>query len=114
MGADISHHASPVLGLLRADDGGVGVSGSGAAMLVRSRCMPPSPSGADGIASLVAREVDAPVVLQGRAASAVLYRYVTDLPADGYDWGYGNAVGAGLIPTNDAETCVFVSTTRSG
>ena len=41
----------------------------------------------------------------------MLYRYVADLPADGYDWGYGNAVGAGLIPTNDAETCVFVSTT---
>ena len=32
-------------------------------------------------------------------------------PADGYSWGYGDAVGAGLIPTNDGETCVFVSTT---
>jgi 2-polyprenyl-6-methoxyphenol hydroxylase-like FAD-dependent oxidoreductase len=41
----------------------------------------------------------------------VLYRYVADLPAHGYSWGYGNAVGAGMIPTNDSETCVFVSCT---
>jgi flavin-dependent dehydrogenase len=111
-GADV-HHATPVLGLLRAEDGrvhGVRVSGRDAREVpVRAALT----VGADGIGSLVAREVGAPVVLQGRAASALLYRYVADLAADGYSWGYGDAVGAGLIPTNDAETCVFVSTTPS-
>ncbi len=105
------HHATPVLGLLRADDGrvqGVRVrGGDGRQVQVRAGLT----VGADGIGSLVAREAGAPVVLQGVAASAVLYRYVANLPADGYSWGYGNAVGAGLIPTNDSETCVFVSCT---
>ena len=109
-GADI-HHTTPVLGLLNADDGrvqGVRIRGRDAREVsVRAALT----IGADGIGSLVAREAGAPVVLQGRAASAVLYRYVADLPADGYSWGYGDAVGAGLIPTNDGETCVFVSTT---
>ena len=48
---------------------------------------------------------------RGRTASAVLYRYVADLPADGYEWAYGPGAAAGLIPTNDGRTCVFVGTT---
>jgi flavin-dependent dehydrogenase len=66
--------------------------------------------GADGIRSTVAAEADAPVVWQGRTASAFLYRYLTGLPATGYEWAYGEGAAAGLIPTNDA-TCVFVATT---
>ncbi len=31
--------------------------------------------------------------------------------SDGYEWAYGDGAAAGLIPTNDGETCVFVSTT---
>jgi 2-polyprenyl-6-methoxyphenol hydroxylase-like FAD-dependent oxidoreductase len=50
-------------------------------------------------------------VSRGRAASAVLYRYVADVPSRGYVWGYGDRAAAGLIPTNSDETCVFVSTT---
>jgi 2-polyprenyl-6-methoxyphenol hydroxylase-like FAD-dependent oxidoreductase len=65
--------------------------------------------GADGIRSTVADLVQAPVVRQGRAASAILYRYVDRLPADGYEWAYGAGAAAGLIPTNDGETCLFVS-----
>jgi 2-polyprenyl-6-methoxyphenol hydroxylase-like FAD-dependent oxidoreductase len=60
--------------------------------------------GADGIRSTVAALVRAPVIRQGRSRSAVLYRYVAGVPADGYQWAYG--AGAGLIPTNDGQTCV--------
>jgi len=67
--------------------------------------------GADGIRSLVAHQVGAPVLRQGRTASAVLYRYFGDLPSTGYEWAYGAGSAAGLIPTNDGATCVFVSTT---
>jgi 2-polyprenyl-6-methoxyphenol hydroxylase-like FAD-dependent oxidoreductase len=67
--------------------------------------------GADGIRSTVAALIRAPVIRQGRFRSAVLYRYITGVLADGYQWAYGNGAGAGLIPTNDGQTCVFVSTT---
>ena len=40
----------------------------------------------------------------------MLYRYFEGLPAEGYEWAYGDRTAAGLIPTNDA-TCVFVATT---
>ena len=67
--------------------------------------------GADGIRSTVAALIRAPVIRQGRFRSAVLYRYVGGVPADGYQWAYGVGAAAGLIPTNDGQTCVFVSTT---
>jgi 2-polyprenyl-6-methoxyphenol hydroxylase-like FAD-dependent oxidoreductase len=67
--------------------------------------------GADGLRSVVAQQVGAPVQRQGRTASAVLYRYVDDLPAAGYEWVYGDRASAGLIPTNAGATCVFVGTT---
>jgi flavin-dependent dehydrogenase len=67
--------------------------------------------GADGIRSIVAEHVRAPVLRRGRHRSAVLYRYDADLPADGYEWAYGTTAAAGLIPTNGGQTCVFVSTT---
>jgi flavin-dependent dehydrogenase len=65
--------------------------------------------GADGIRSTVADLVRAPVIRHGRSASSVLYRYVAGLPTDGYEWAYGNGAAAGLIPTNNGETCVFVA-----
>src|SRR5436190_18636173 len=65
--------------------------------------------GADGLRSTVAAGVAAPVVRQAKTESAVLYRYFEDLPAEGYEWAYGDRAAAGLIPTNDA-TCVFVAT----
>jgi 2-polyprenyl-6-methoxyphenol hydroxylase-like FAD-dependent oxidoreductase len=67
--------------------------------------------GADGIRSVVAERAGAWVVRQATAASAVLYRYLADLDASGYEWAYGNGSATGLIPTNDGLTCVFVSTT---
>ena len=65
--------------------------------------------GADGIRSTVANLVQAPVIRRGRAASSVLYRYVAGLPTDGYEWAYSDGAAAGLIPTNNGETCVFVA-----
>jgi 2-polyprenyl-6-methoxyphenol hydroxylase-like FAD-dependent oxidoreductase len=67
--------------------------------------------GADGIRSVVAQETGAATIHQGSTASAVLYRYLQDLDATGYEWAYGDGSAAGLLPTNDRATCVFVSTT---
>jgi flavin-dependent dehydrogenase len=65
--------------------------------------------GADGIRSTVADLVQAPVIRHGRSASGILYRYVAGLPTDGYEWAYRDGAAAGLIPTNNGETCVFVA-----
>lgn len=67
--------------------------------------------GADGIRSTVATHTRARVRLRGRTAGAVLYRYCASLDTAGYEWAYGNGAAAGLIPTNDGLTCVFVGTT---
>ena len=69
--------------------------------------------GADGIGSVVAAGARADVLHRGKAASAVLYRYLADFGAEGYEWAYGDAAAAGVIPTNDGETLVFASTTAA-
>ena len=102
-GADVLHGV-PVVGLLRDPDGrvlGVRMTGAdGHDVPVRAGLT----IGADGVGSLVAREVGAPFVNRGRKASAILYRYVSDIPSEGYVWGYGDGAAAGLIPTNAGET----------
>jgi flavin-dependent dehydrogenase len=109
-GAEVRHE-TPVVGLLRDDHGRVrgvrvpGVGGRDVPVLAGLTI------GADGVGSLVARQAGAPLLSRGREASAVLYRYVTDLPLGGYVWGYGDGAAAGLIPTNAGKSCVFVSTT---
>jgi 2-polyprenyl-6-methoxyphenol hydroxylase-like FAD-dependent oxidoreductase len=40
----------------------------------------------------------------------VMYRYYKDLPTAGYEWAYGDGAAAGMLPTNDGLTCVFVAT----
>jgi flavin-dependent dehydrogenase len=67
--------------------------------------------GADGIRSTVAELVGAPVLRRAQHASAVLYRYLTGLHAESYEWAYRRGAAAGLIPTNDDQTCIFVGTT---
>jgi flavin-dependent dehydrogenase len=67
--------------------------------------------GADGISSVVAREVGAATLSRGRWASAVQYAYYRGTQATGYEWAYGDGAAAGLIPTNDDLACVFVATT---
>jgi flavin-dependent dehydrogenase len=112
-GAEVLHETA-VVGLLRADDGRVlGVRVRAVAGHREVELRADLTVGADGVASLVARAVGARVLTRGRAASAILYRYVDHLPATGYVWAYGTAAAAGLIPTNDGQTCVFVATTPS-
>ena len=60
---------------------------------------------------MVAAGTGADVVHQGRAASAVLYRYVSGMPTVGYEWAYGDGSRRRLHPHHDDQTCVFVSTT---
>jgi flavin-dependent dehydrogenase len=67
--------------------------------------------GADGIASVVARQAGSEILQGGRHASAVLYRYYDGLPTDGYEWFYAPGMAAGLLPTNAGQTCMFVGTT---
>lgn len=65
--------------------------------------------GADGIASLVARLVQAPVLRQAQACTAVVYGYWSGLERDGYHWHYLPGASAGVIPTNADQHCVFIS-----
>jgi flavin-dependent dehydrogenase len=68
--------------------------------------------GADGVRSLVAQDVAAPVETATRSASAFLYGYWAGLPVDGYEWFYQPGLSAGAVPTNDGLTCLFVGTTE--
>jgi flavin-dependent dehydrogenase len=70
--------------------------------------------GADGVRSSVARSVAAPVVRTASRGGAVLYGYWDDLPVEGYEWFYAPGAAAGMIPTNDGQTVVFVGTTAEG
>jgi 2-polyprenyl-6-methoxyphenol hydroxylase-like FAD-dependent oxidoreductase len=65
--------------------------------------------GADGLRSVLARAVDAPVERQGTASTAVMYGYWSGLDTDGYQWVFRPHAFAGLIPTNDDVTCVFAA-----
>jgi flavin-dependent dehydrogenase len=63
--------------------------------------------GADGLRSIIAEQVGAPIEHVGSAAGAVVYGYWNGVDTDGYQWAYRPGFAAGLIPTNDGLTCVF-------
>jgi len=67
--------------------------------------------GADGLRSVVADAVEAPIERRGTGVTAVVYGYWSGLAADGYHWVFRRDACAGLIPTNDDQTCVFASAT---
>lgn len=104
-------HGTTVTALRREADGRVagvvGRTGGGARVDLAARLT----VGADGIRSRVAEEVGATTTWRGRTASAVLYRYVEDPGADAYEWSYGPGAAAGIIPTDDGTSCLFVATT---
>jgi 2-polyprenyl-6-methoxyphenol hydroxylase-like FAD-dependent oxidoreductase len=54
------------------------------------------------------QHLDAPVQHRGTVSGGVAFRYVAELPIDGYEWIYRPTGGAGLIPTNGGRTCVWV------
>lgn len=64
--------------------------------------------GADGRRSMVADQVSAPTTHRGTAAAAFVYAHVAGLEDRGLEWLYGIGVSAGIIPTNDGQSCVFV------
>jgi len=69
--------------------------------------------GADGIRSRVARIVEAPLDYAVTHASASIYGYWRGLTLQGFHWFYDTGAGVGSIPTNQEETCVFISLPRT-
>jgi 2-polyprenyl-6-methoxyphenol hydroxylase-like FAD-dependent oxidoreductase len=65
--------------------------------------------GADGIHSTIAERVSAPFERVGRSVAALTYGYWTGLATDGYEWNFRPDAASGVIPTNDARTCVYAS-----
>lgn len=63
--------------------------------------------GADGLRSTVARLVAAPVLREGRHATACVYAYWQGVGLEGYHWYFRPGVSAGAIATNDGASCVF-------
>jgi len=63
--------------------------------------------GADGMRSTVARLVAAPVTREAAHTTAVLYGYWRGLDQPDSEWHFAPGVSAGVIPTNDDETCLF-------
>jgi 2-polyprenyl-6-methoxyphenol hydroxylase-like FAD-dependent oxidoreductase len=69
--------------------------------------------GADGLRSTVASAVQAPIRRRHRHASAVWYTYVTGVPDHGYRMFFRPGAIAGLTPTNDGATCMFIGNPAS-
>jgi 2-polyprenyl-6-methoxyphenol hydroxylase-like FAD-dependent oxidoreductase len=65
--------------------------------------------GADGIRSRVARLVAAPIEHRGRNATASLFGYWQGIDPSEYRWAFRPGAGAGIIPTNDGDACIFAS-----
>lgn len=65
--------------------------------------------GADGLRSKVARLVGARVLRSMEHSAAAIYGHWPALGIEGYHWHFGPGLAAGAIPTNDGETCIFVS-----
>ncbi|MGH9337133.1 MAG: NAD(P)/FAD-dependent oxidoreductase, partial [Vicinamibacteria bacterium] len=111
-GAEMVYGAR-VVDLARSPDGrviGVRIEGVGAEVReIRAQLV----IGADGLHSRIADLAGASVLRRGRNASTFLYSYWSGLDVDGFHWYYGPAVGAGAIPTNGEEVCVFAAAPRN-
>jgi flavin-dependent dehydrogenase len=65
--------------------------------------------GADGINSAVAKQAGAQPYRVGRHMSGVIYTRARGIEITGYHWHYTPGASAGVIPTNDDETLIFIS-----
>jgi len=65
--------------------------------------------GADGVNSIVAKQVGARPYRMGRHMSGVIYTRARGIEIHGYHWHYSPGASAGVIPTNDGETLIFIS-----
>jgi flavin-dependent dehydrogenase len=110
-GAQVRHQTA-MTGLLRDWNGRVTGIGIRDRAGQRSTLRATVTVGADGVNSALARRVDAPLLRRGTWGGAFLYRYSRAVPALGYEWAYGSGAAAGLLPTNDGLTGVFVGTGR--
>ncbi len=107
-GAEVVHGRS-VVDVLRAPDGRVrGASISGADRQVIDVAAD-LVIGADGVRSRVARIVEAEPEYSVLHTTASIYGYWKDLGWEGLHWLYNIGAAVGSIPTNDGDTCVFVS-----
>lgn len=66
--------------------------------------------GADGVRSIVARQVGAETYWSRPEATAMIYSYFSNPGIVGYHWAYNVNATAGLIPTNGEQLCVWVGT----
>lgn len=65
--------------------------------------------GADGSSSRIARAVAAPVVRAAASSSGIIYGIFRNVGTNAYEWAFTPPVAAGIIPTDDGATCVFVA-----
>ena len=107
-GADIAHKTS-FLGLeygLNSEIAGISLrQGNDEPKFIRT----PLVIGADGRESRVAKSVDAATMQTSKHMSATIFGYFRDVEDRGYRWYYNKGVAAGIIPTNDSMSCIFVS-----
>jgi flavin-dependent dehydrogenase len=103
-----------VRGLLRGDDGrivGVHVRDEqGGATELRARLT----VGADGRRSEVAAVLRPAVTRASTTTSAFAYAYFAGVDSDAYEWCFGHGTTAGLIPTGDGLTAVFIGVPPAG
>jgi flavin-dependent dehydrogenase len=107
-GADV-RFGTTVTDLVHADDGRVVGVGGRDDRGERFVAHAPLTVGADGIHSVVARLVDAPVRRSAAGASTVVYGYWNGVAVDGYHWYFRQRAGAGVIPTNGDAVCAFAA-----
>jgi len=65
--------------------------------------------GADGLGSMVARELQARVKAEGRVSVAHIFGYSAVPGPTGYHWYFQPGLAGGLIPTNGGLSCLVVS-----
>jgi 2-polyprenyl-6-methoxyphenol hydroxylase-like FAD-dependent oxidoreductase len=106
-GVEVRYGAA-VGGLLWQGGRVAGVAGTfrdGGAFEVRA----PLVVGADGVRSRVAEAAGAECTWRGGEAGACIYGYWPAHGEDGYEWFYRPGVGAGVIPTDGGQVCVWAS-----
>jgi len=64
--------------------------------------------GADGIRSKVAELAGADTPVAGKSATSVIFGYFPGLANEGYRFMYHPGLTAGVIPTNEGQSCVFL------
>jgi flavin-dependent dehydrogenase len=64
------------------------------------------------MSSQVAHWAGAPTDHRGTASSALNYGYWPGIATQGYEWYFRSGTGAGAIPTNHDQTCVYVASPR--